>query len=689
MLFGLTSSSPNSPQEGQCNNSGGLLKNDVFEQTFVKWANSQLETCCSERFILRPTEDLQDGIALICLLQSLTGQNLGKYHASPKMDLHKAENINKALGVVNAFCEEKKLRLQYTAEDILSGNVKMIMGLLWVLISKFAIDIINEGSLNAREGLLHWCQRKLATYESVKVENFSRSFSDGLAFCALIHKHRPDLIDFDSLDPAASESNLRLAFTTAQKEMGIPMLLDPDDFIRSSLTPDEKSVMTYLSLFWRHFANSKSSHVASKRIKRLLVSERENRELASSYEQAATDLAKWIDEQTKHFLGHRFGRTEEDLTDARKRLESYFLYAKCTKLAQRNDIENSLRYLQTKLKQQKRAPYTPPSHCGPERLQAYWTDLCAAEMEYERAIQEAATRMQKASSLMKEILSQAKSIDGWRIATQNEALALNRESINKDSNASDVEAVLTKNRVLSAAGSSQNNRLCSLERRLKEIHNSSEIEPSCSTEILRFMNEIRAELNEFRAQLDTQENSLNTMILDLRAREMRRQEIAQRADDLALWCLETKIKLESPITCLDKSELADKRERLQMDGEDIRLKEDNITELENLIAAPNTDHENRYSRVSVERLRADMEALRDLALNRQSDLDAEEQRLNVQTDLVEQYYSAICSYSDLNGDLHVRWREKLAQVCLLVIFSPHWGNEDHSVTFFFFKKKSE
>ena len=122
MLFGLTSSSPNSPQEGQCNNSGGLLKNDVFEQTFVKWANSQLETCCSERFILRPTEDLQDGIALICLLQSLTGQNLGKYHASPKMDLHKAENINKALGVVNAFCEEKRLRLQYTAEDILSGN---------------------------------------------------------------------------------------------------------------------------------------------------------------------------------------------------------------------------------------------------------------------------------------------------------------------------------------------------------------------------------------------------------------------------------------------------------------------------------------------------------------------------------------------------------------------------------------
>ncbi|XP_054722410.1 spectrin beta chain, non-erythrocytic 5-like [Uloborus diversus] len=371
----------------------------IQKKTFTKWMNSFLQKARMEVEDL--FTDLADGKKLLKLLEIISGEKLGKPNHG-KMRVHKIENVNKSLAFLHT-----KVRLESIgAEDIVDGNPRLILGLIWTIILRFQIQEIeidvnedDESSekKSAKDALLLWCQRKTAGYAGVNIQDFHVSWRSGLGFNALIHNHRPDLINFSALQSNSHIQNLNNAFDIAQKELGIPRLLDAEDVDTSK--PDEKSVITYVASYYHTFARMKSEMKGGKRIANIVGQLMEADRLKSNYERFTTKLLEWIEVKTKQLDDRNFPNSLEGIQKELLRFKEYRTVEKPPKYKERSEIEALLFSIQTKMKALGQPLYVPPEGQLVHDIEKAWDELEKAEHRREVVLREELLRQEKLENL--------------------------------------------------------------------------------------------------------------------------------------------------------------------------------------------------------------------------------------------------------------------------------------------------
>ncbi|XP_010073190.1 PREDICTED: spectrin beta chain, non-erythrocytic 1, partial [Pterocles gutturalis] len=351
-----------------------------------------------------------------------------------RMRIHCLENVDKAL----QFLKEQRVHLENMgSHDIVDGNHRLTLGLIWTIILRFQIQDIsvetedNKEKKSAKDALLLWCQMKTAGYPNVNIHNFTTSWRDGMAFNALIHKHRPDLIDFDKLKKSNAHYNLQNAFNLAEQHLGLTKLLDPEDI--SVDHPDEKSIITYVVTYYHYFSKMKALAVEGKRIGKVLDNAIETEKMIEKYESLASDLLEWI-EQTIIILNNR--KFANSLVGVQQQLQAFNTYRtveKPPKFTEKGNLEVLLFTIQSKMRANNQKVYMPREGKLISDINKAWERLEKAEHERELALRNELIRQEKLEQLARRFDRKAAMRETW--------LSENQRLVSQDNFGFDLPAV--------------------------------------------------------------------------------------------------------------------------------------------------------------------------------------------------------------------------------------------------------
>ncbi|XP_046641641.1 dystonin-like isoform X5 [Daphnia pulicaria] len=365
----------------------------IQKKTFTKWVNKHLRKI--GRRVDDLFEDLRDGHNLVSLLEVLSGDHLPRERG--QMRFHMLQNVQTSLD----YLRYRKIKLvNIRAEDIVDSNPKLTLGLIWTIILHFQISDIMVGqdeSLTAREALLRWAQRTTAKYPGVRVKDFTSSWKDGLAFNAIIHRNRPDLVDWRSLKNRGIRDRLESAFNIVEREYGVTRLLDPEDV--DTPEPDEKSLITYISSLYDVFPNPPALHP---------LYDPETQRKYSDYRELSSSLHVWIRESTLLMQDRNFPntlievkklalesnrfRTDEVPPRLREKQHITRLY---------KDIEKFLEETEEKLEPELR----------PDVLERNWNQLLLLHQERDAAIHKEMERLERLQRIAEKVHREAKQSD--------------------------------------------------------------------------------------------------------------------------------------------------------------------------------------------------------------------------------------------------------------------------------------
>ncbi|PVD25646.1 hypothetical protein C0Q70_13305 [Pomacea canaliculata] len=436
----------------------------IQKKTFTKWANAFLEKARME--IRDLFTDLADGKMLMKLLEIISGEKLGTPNKGI-MRVQKVENLNRCL----KFLATKVYFENIGAEDIVDGNPRLILGLIWTIILRFQIQEIivdvdeeqdNSEKKSAKDALLLWCQRKTAGYPGVNIQNFTTSWRNGLGFNALIHAHRPDLINYDRLEPSNHMGNLNNAFDVADSQLGIPKILDAEDVDVNR--PDEKIIVTYVASYYHYFAKMKNEMTGGKRIAKIVGIIKDLEKMQDDYEALTTTLLEWINRTIMTLNDRNLPNSLEGIQRELLEFKKYMTVEKPPKYRERGNIEAQYFNIQARLKANGQKMYVPPEGKLIHDIETAWLKLEKCEHGREVALKDELIRQERLEQLARRFSRKATIRESW-LNDMEQILEENMVC----NNAAQTEAAVKKHEAISAEILARKDRFRALNNLASEL----------------------------------------------------------------------------------------------------------------------------------------------------------------------------------------------------------------------------
>ncbi|RCI05785.1 hypothetical protein CU098_006957, partial [Rhizopus stolonifer] len=281
----VTTHRKQSIDDDELNKNISLEYQDIQIRTLTKWINVQLNQVGDQ--IISIDKDLRDGKKLLKLLSVVANRPQLKPERG-NMRIHALSNVSQALKFLQEQWGADSLPA-IGSEAIVNGDVKSTLALAFFIMLKYQIHpiLLNDHTLlsdqqmpppsplptlsasrlsgakplaEAKSALLYWVRSQLEDYVAnhviSTVQDFSRSWRSGLAFCLLIHRHDPDLLPTlftEHIQHVANKDTwhtlLNLAFDVAEQRLNVPKYLESADLLIEF--PHEPSVMMYVSEMYK------------------------------------------------------------------------------------------------------------------------------------------------------------------------------------------------------------------------------------------------------------------------------------------------------------------------------------------------------------------------------------------------------------------------------------------------------
>lgn len=382
----------------------------VQKKTFTKWCNTHLNKAWGAEHLI---EDVitawENGIPLMELAVALYKENdkhpeqaismpvLKDREKNATTRIQKITNLNTAI----ALLQKAGVAMRgVSAENLCDHEPKdkpTILGMIFMIILDYASRGFGGSSAEVKRALLEWVNKKTDGYAQVNppgVKNFTKDWRNGLAWCALIHRHRPELIDYDKCLTQSNKENLEMAFSVADTELGIPRLLDVDDM--DVAEPDEKSVITYTMEYFLRFANEGLKEAAAKQCADWLKLLRDIIARQNDYERRARLLLKFVSDSCKAWDGAKLGDTATEAAATFMALRAFVTQEKPPQEGEKMDLEALFFEIQTTLQVNNLAPYVPPADVTPECVETGMASLAKAQAQHAAKTRENRFRFIKA-----------------------------------------------------------------------------------------------------------------------------------------------------------------------------------------------------------------------------------------------------------------------------------------------------